>query len=228
MIGLRCIEDRGYQVTVGEIYQGVEEGRDFYRVTNDNDTSVRYIRAMFEVVEEVEEETVRQLNFDHLDFRNNIYVSNSEIRLTFEDSVMAAPSRQIARRNLLSVHVSHISCGIVEFFGINHLADLVANMVNTYITALRRLENTELQIEDFDITRMKEIVLERVITHFVRRESQNNRAIVLISTNQTDNNHYDLIDDVLTNLSENELTLNNPNSGNDITFWTLIVNDVLN
>lgn len=199
---IKCINNNGYNVTIGNEYNLIQESQDFYFLVNDNQKTVKYGKTLFEIVGEeqavpVAAEPVKLTEQQMID---SITYNNGTITFKNTDDEVIDIDTEV-----LSFEDTEISCGIGQSYNLDTLIDLINdscdNLDDDYIGLRKAL--------------FKEAITTEVLDH-------TSKAIIIMST--TSDKDEDLLP-VLNELAAwTSNSVNNPNSGNNITMWAFYTN----
>jgi hypothetical protein len=207
---IRCINAENYKLTVGRTYQAEPDGRDFYKLLNDNNIGVRYHRRLFENLPATAAGRPQSAPArpatpppppprTERDLVQSIAIRNGQIVFTDFDRNVKVIENQFIKRN------TEISCGVAQISGINgqinHIDDFFDLDNDDYIT-------------------IRKALFKKSLEHYVMTEQLSDRAFGLLSTNITggDEDLLTVLDDLAVSATDAE---NNPNSGNLIKIWVL-------
>lgn len=192
---IKCIENNGYNITVGNIYMVLQETPDFYYMINDKGTTVKYAKAMFEDTEvEVEPEPVKQRT--EQDMIDSLNVTSSRVIFrNIEDN-------EVSFNYYFDEEVSDISCGIGQLYALNSVLETINSCMpndDDYIELRKAI--------------MRGVIKERIIN----RSNGDERAMrILSTTTNQDSDMLSVLDEMADFTSEEK---HNPNSGNTIKMW---------
>jgi hypothetical protein len=194
---IKCINEGPYKITLDKEYNLVKTEGNYYFLQNDSLKLVRYSKDFFEEVQ----------NNITLEEESNVVISLTEAQviasISEDGSAFTDNDGEFVELELcfLSASESTISCGIIEFQGINDLISSIEEEVPTV---------------DSDRIELKRSIFKKVIKYSV---SQQKCAIALFSTN------VDFDEDILPALDEISdivsQTIINPNSENNIKLWMM-------
>jgi hypothetical protein len=194
---IKCINEGPYKITLDKEYNLVKTEGNYYFLQNDSLKLVRYSKDFFEEVQ----------NNITLEEESNVVISLTEAQviasISEDGSAFTDNNGEFVELDLcfLSASESTISCGIIEFQGINDLISSIEEEVPTV---------------DSDRIELKRSIFKKVIKYSV---SQQKCAIALFSTN------VDFDEDILPALDEVSdvvsKTVINPNSENNIKLWMM-------
>jgi hypothetical protein len=194
---IKCINEGPYKITLDKEYDLVKTEGNYYFLQNDSLKLVRYSKDFFEEVQ----------NNIALEEESNVVISLTEAQviasISEDGSAFTDNNGEFVELYLcfLSASESTISCGIIEFQGINDLISSIEQEVPTV---------------DSDRIELKRSIFKKVIKYSV---SQQKCAIALFSTN------VDFDEDILPALDEISdvvsRTVINPNSENNIKLWMM-------
>lgn len=201
---IKCIDNNGYNITVGNEYNLIQESQDFYFLVNDNQKTVKYGKALFELIDDEQPIPVQApepVKLTEQQMIDSIVYSNGVISFKDTDNETIT----IENDHLDFNGDSLISCGIEQVTDL----DLLIDQVNDACDDL-----------DDDYIDLRKAIFRKIIQDQVI--NNNSRAMRIMST--TSNKDEDLLP-VLDELAGwTSASVNNPNSGNNIKMWVFYTN----
>lgn len=214
-------------ITAGNTYEVLNETENRYTLINDKGVQKNYCKSLFSFIEEETSQPVPIRTLDEILL--NIEVSQDldiyRINLSYTDNLNLQNQDLNIINTSLNIHNSNISCGIHQLSGLNNLFSNINSFLNSINNFYRRQnlsEDIRLEVNLNDLPTKSDILTEILSQITEQFES----GLVLLSTNI--NNNRDICDeyiDALNELSVATTTTLNPNSGNNITLWTLNCNE---
>lgn len=213
---IRCINAENYKLTVDKIYQAEPDGRDFYKLLNDNNIGVRYHKRLFEddattTPDRPQPAPARPVAppppppRTERDLVDSITIRNDAV--AFQDF-----DRQWKTIiNNFSSNDSQISCGVKQISGINSQIEGIDN---------------HFDLDEDDFITIRKALFRKCLEQYVQNTLLRRQAYGILSTNTsgTDNGH-DADEDMLAVLNEfsqvHTVDRENPNSNRNIKVWIL-------
>jgi len=206
-----CKNPKTFKLTQGNVYTVILEKESSYTIINDNNSSQNYSKTLFDefeiptpvpppppVVRRVSEEDVLEtIVNDDATISMNFQIDDYEYQ-----------------RNIIHIilHNTSISCGIMQFMGLNDLADRISTIVDELISSNRVI------ITDIDSFRVN--IFKKCI-ELIIQGTDSESGIVICSTN-TNNTYFDIQNTVISNLpGVTSCTHLNSNSSNHIIIWNI-------
>jgi len=190
MANVRCIETKGYNLTVDKEYEIQRDDREYFFVENDNGKVARYVKSLFREVRATPVRTQRSMI-------ESISWNAQDRRVSFTDIQGNVRTVQSA----LSFSNSSISCGIHQCSGIDTLIGAIARAVN-------QLDG------DDDYMDLRKAILTRILTEEIKNKT--NVSMITMSTTTANEDMIAVIDTVADMTSA---VRRNPNSSNLIKMW---------
>ena len=201
---IKCTLNNGYNITIGNTYNLLQESQDFYWLVNDNQKTVKYGKNMFELIEdEIIPEPIPVVQRTEADMVDSVTISGSTLSYINLDNNIVNFSVGLEEND------TNISCGIGQLSGINSLVSII---------------NSRVPQDDDYIDLRKELLRKYLISNAKSNDYRDeNAAMWLISTaiKDIDEDMISVLDEVADTVSE---VKNNPNSGNDIKMWIFYTN----
>lgn len=198
-----CINAKNYKLTVGKVYEIIEEEGDFYTLINDANKAVSYSSALFKNTPKEKPVKVAPpvpvpppVVITHLEDVNITVNHNNNVYL----HIVANNGTTVT--STISVSGSNSSCGIQEFNGVQAFTTSIAQCFNG------------IQNKDFTFDELLTVCFEKIF------EELGENMTYLISV-RNDYDHFETLSLVLTALSDTSISKVNPNSGHQITSWLL-------
>lgn len=207
-----CKNPKTFKLTQGNVYTVILEKESSYTIINDNNSSQNYSKTLFDefeiptpivpppppVVRRVSEEDVLEtIVNDYATISMNFQIDDYEYQ------------RDIIH---IILHNTSISCGIMQFMGLNDLADRINTIVDELISSNRVIIT--------DIDSFKTNIFKKCI-EFIIQSTDSESGIVICSTN-TNNTYFDIQNTVISNLpGVTSCTHLNSNSSNHIIIWNI-------
>lgn len=201
-------------ISINSQYEVISETNTRYSFINDKGVQKNYCKSLFRVVENVPPpppapliRTITELNAE-LNLNNERFVLN----VTSNDNLI-----NVETQFTVNIEGLNISCGIHQALGLNAIFQGL-NTVKTYIT--NNLNQTLVLADDLNIDNFILDILENIIQEII---DNTETGMILLSTNVTNNAAVkEIYINKLNELSRTSVTTTNPNSGNDITLWTIV------
>lgn len=193
---IKCIENNGYNITVGNVYLLLQESQDFYFVVNDNNKTVKYSKQMFELVEEEAPQVIEPVKRTEQDMIDSIVWNNNSVRFNDLDNNV------VNVNNAFSDYGTEASCGIKAIDGL----DATLQYINAAVP------------EDDDYLELRKAIFKIILKNrIIYKYAGDNCAMRILSTTANqDSDMLSVLDEMANMVSE---VKNNPNSGNDIKMW---------
>jgi hypothetical protein len=209
---IRCINAENYKLTVDKVYQAETDGRDFYKLLNDNNVGVRYHKRLFEATGNTRPAAPARPTpppppppRTEADLVASITVRDGHVVFTDFDRT----EKRVA--NQFSGTGSAISCGAIQVIGINGQIQTI---------------DVLFELTEDDFITIRKALFKKCIEQYVQRNIARAQAFALLSTNTSgrDNGH-EADEDMLSVLDEvaevNTASRENPNSRRQIKVWVL-------
>lgn len=235
-------------ISLNSEYEVVNESETRYSLVNDKGVQKNYCKSLFdEVVEEVvvPQRAPRQPRrvepipvpvpvrvipqVEELNIVTNIHEDSDEDHIVFQIDVTFLPGFVYSKRiNELAIEGTNISCGVSQIYGIDGFKSairILKNELQAYIQNNR--ENFTLS-EDFNLDEiMSDItkaLVQDMISYFQDEDGDVKAGILILSTTSNSINELPILKEALDEVST-VVETRNPNSGNTITMWTIVVNE---
>lgn len=192
---IKCIENNGYNITVGNTYMVLQETPDFYYMINDKGTTVKYAKVMFEDTEvEVEAEPVKQRT--EQDMIDSLNITSG--RVTFRN----IEDNEVSFNYSFSDSGTEISCGIRQLYELDNLLYNISNSIP----------------DEDDYIDLRKAILKGIIEKRIIDGNVGERCAmrILSTTINQDSDMLSVLDEMADFTSEEK---HNPNSGNTIKMW---------
>jgi len=213
---IRCINAENYKLTVDKIYQAELDGRDFYKLLNDNNIGVRYHRRLFEVSAAAtpgrpQPAPARPVTppppppRTERDLVESITIRGGLV--SFQDFDRQWKNIQ----NRFSNSDSAISCGVKQISGIN--------------AQIQEIDG-KFDLDEDDFITIRKALFKKCLEEYVQNTLLRRQAYGVLSTNTSgrDDGH-DADEDMLVVLNEfaqvHTVDRANPNSNRNIKVWVL-------
>jgi len=196
---IKCIKTNGYKLTVDNVYEVIKTENDYYFLVNDNGTTVRYGKSLFEEVEDeilIPVEPVKRTEQDMID--SIVY---DDVNITYRD----INNNEVVIENIMMSADTEISCGIGQIYNIdNQIEEITDNLP-----------------EDDDYLNLRKALITAVINGYAIND--NSQAMWLMSTAIEDHTDEDLatFNELAGTVSQDKV---NPNSHNVIRMWVFYTN----
>lgn len=208
---IRCINAENYKLTVDKVYQAELDGRDFYKLLNDNNIGVRYHKRLFELATATPARPARPATppppppRTEADLVQSITVRGGNVVFTDFDR-----TEKIVN-SVFTGTGSAISCGVIQVNNINGQIQEIDGFFD---------------LDEDDFITIRKALFKKCIEQYVQRTIARTQAFALLSTNTSgrDNGH-EADEDMLAVLDEvaevNTASRENPNSRRQIKVWVL-------
>ncbi len=192
MSNVRCIETKGYNLTIEKEYEIIRDDREFFFVENDNGKTARYAKSLFREVRATPPAPVRteRTMIDSISWNNNRTISYVDLQGNTQS--FTSP---------FSFNGSSISCGVNQCSNVDELIDRVNDSV----------DNID---GDDDYVNLRKALIIRVINEDVK--GRRDVSMTTMSTTTSDEDMIAAIDSVADVTSA---VRRNPNSRNLIKMW---------
>lgn len=201
-------------LTIGKDYEGVIEG-DFAEVLNDTGVKVRYNKKYFSDIAITppapRRPVVANLSLDDIINDIDIDYDGGDI-ITIETSYLSEYS--------VNVFQANNSCGVLQFDGMNVVADFVRSILN-YISNNNNMTTTVSDAQLFE-------ALMRSILNVISDEF--NRPFIMLTTNEPHRSMFELFNNrfnIGESLSVKTEIRNNPGGSSEIAVWVVDLEDYL-
>jgi len=236
-------------ISLGSEYEVVNESETRYSLVNDKGVQKNYCKSLFdEILEEVAvpQRAPRQPRrvepvpapapvrvipqVEELNIVTNIHESSDDDDLNFQIDITFIPGFTYSKRiNQLSIADTNISCGVSQVFGIDGFKHDIRNLKNELQAYIQNNRENFTLGEDFNLDEvMSDItkaLVQDMISYFQDGEDVDIRAgILILSTTSGSINELPILKEALNEVST-VVETRNPNSGNTITMWTIVVNE---
>lgn len=198
---IKCIDNNGYNITVGNEYNLIQESQDFYFLVNDNQKTVKYGKQMFELLDDEVPQIAEPVILTEQQMIDSIVYDAGTI--TFKNK---EGEEVVLENDDLEFDDTTISCGIEQVSELDTLIDNVNeicdnNLDDDYITLRKAIFRTKIQ---------KDVI------------GDTSKAMRIMSTTSgKDENLLPVLDELAAWTSN---SVNNPNSGNNIKMWVFYTN----
>ena len=195
---LKCTNPKDYKLTLNGEYEILDESTDLFTIINDSGKKVNYAKSLFTVEAATPPPPPPPARTEQ-DCINSIQIDGNNIKFIDlgENTVTILVAMNLRSNN-------DFSCGVVRLEGLNAL--------------MNRIEEGVDESEE-DLILLKQEIFKKAIIWNSRR---NSFRFVLLSTNNDENyeDYYDTLDSLSHCATEWKT---NPNSGNEIKIWTLLI-----
>ena len=214
-------------ISTNSQYEVISETDTRYSLINDKGIQKNYCKSLFRVIEN--ETPIRQRRaaqvvpppapvirtITELNAELNLNDDLFELNITSNDNLL-----NIRTSFTIHTETTDISCGIYQTSGLNNIF-IALDYVKTEIT--NSLNQTLVLANDLNIDNFILDILENIIQEIIDHIEA---GMILLSTNVTNNIYIkEIYINKLNELSRTNVTTRNPNSGNNITLWTIVVED---
>lgn len=235
-------------ISLNSEYEVVNESETRYSLINDKGVQKNYCKSLFEVIpneEPVPQRIVRQPRrvapetipvpvriipiVEELEIVTDINEDSDNEGVIFDISIVFIPGFTYSQSiDTLRIIDSAISCGVTQISGVDALIreiDSLKLRTQEYIN--NNVENFTVS-EDFNLDEiMSDItkaLVQDMISYFQDETSDINTGILILSTTSESINNLPILKEALDEVFTSVET-RNPNSGNMITMWTIVVNE---
>ena len=195
---LKCTNPKDYKLTLNGEYEILDESTDLFTIINDSGKKVNYAKSLFTVEAATPPPPPPPARTEQ-DCINSIQIDGNNIKfIDLGENTVTIPVAMYLRSN------NDFSCGVVRLEGLNEL--------------MSRIEEGVDESEE-DLILLKQEIFKKAIIWNSRR---NSFRFALLSTNNDENyeDYYDTLDSLSHCATEWKT---NPNSGNEIKIWTLLI-----
>ena len=195
---LKCTNPKDYKLTLNGEYEILDESTDLFTIINDSGKKVNYAKSLFTVEAATPPPPPPPARTEQ-DCINSIQIDGNNIKfIDLGENTVTIPVAMYLRSN------NDFSCGVVRLEGLNVLMNGIEEGVD---------ESEE------DLILLKQEIFKKAIIWNSRR---NSFRFALLSTNNDENyeDYYDTLDSLSHCATEWKT---NPNSGNEIKIWTLLI-----
>lgn len=196
---IKCINPKSYRLTKDKEYEASFKDN-YYTLRNDLDIEVTYHKLLFEEV--IEEPAEIEYSLEEIISK----ISPDSDSYDFSIDVPLTNKKTISVHCNLNLEYFDVSCGIK---GIYNIGDTFANIIDSVP----------------DLPNLRGIVFRKMLTHLLFSVEETNAKFLLLSTYVLDNN-FDELDSCLEFLSDSSGSGLNPNSGNEIKYWMVNVDNL--
>tara|TARA_R110000850_G_scaffold11713_3_gene40117 strand:+ start:3427 stop:4086 length:660 start_codon:yes stop_codon:yes gene_type:complete len=211
-----CNQAKKYALTVGKEYGVVHSTEKRFTIINDNNTAQNYSKDLFnEIVMPAADDSVRPVVPVPVEPEIVLPTLVSIIDTIAIDegnyTIRVGTRGRYTRWGVLEVVSTVISCGIYQMYSLNDLARIISRFVEEKIDTIDTDGHTAEEVCSLIFKKMVQLSI----------ADSHDTAMLILSTN-TNSDVYDIINNALNSFdSVTAVTTRNPNSGNDITLWTL-------
>lgn len=198
---IKCVNTKGYKLTLGNEYDVIKKEDGYIFIVNDNGKTARYDNSLFSDVEEVVEETIQTIARTEQDCVDSIYAEGNDVFYIDTNGDVKKLT------NYYSGSASSISCGILQVSGIDDTTDAIYDLVD--------------QSEE-DMIKLAKALFKTATLNYLKK-TDNYGMYILSSTVDFDDNFKEVLDDICHFNTED---VENPNSGNIIKMWGFYKNEL--
>lgn len=196
---LKCTNPKDYKLTLNGEYEILYESTDLVTIVNDSGKKVNYAKSLFTAVAATPPPPPPPPVRTEQDCIDSIEINgNNIVFVDLEGDQITIDINMYLRSN------NDFSCGVVRLEGLNSLIEGIEEAVDT---------------SEEDLILLKKEIFKRAINWNSRRSPY---RFALLSTNNNENyeDYFDVLDEI--SHTETEWAVN-PNSGNQIKIWTLLI-----
>ena len=196
---LKCTNPKDYKLTLNGEYEILYESTDLVTIVNDSGKKVNYAKSLFTAVAATPPPPPPPPARTEQDCINSIEINGNNIMfIDLEGDQITIDINMYLRSN------NDFSCGVVRLEGLNSLIEGIEEAVDT---------------SEEDLILLKKEIFKRAINWNSRRSPY---IFALLSTNNNTNyeDYFEVLDEMSHTTTEWAI---NPNSGNEIKIWTLII-----
>lgn len=219
-------------ISLNNEYEILNESETRYTLINDKGIQKNYCKSLFDIIPEEEpvfEPIVVIPVIEEFEIVTNIDENNPENSIYFKVDIQFTPNFIFSKKiNQLNYSGSNISCGVKQIYNIDGFIMEINNLKSGIQEYINNNVNNFTLPDDFNID---EIILDIVrsliqdmIGYFQDEDSYVNTGIVIMSTTQNSINECIILKESLNEVST-VIEAFNPNSGNMITMWSIIINE---
>jgi len=233
-------------ISIDSEYEVIDQSETRYTILNDKGIQKNYSKKLFEVIEEAPEMAVRAPRaprqprqappvvvepvaviptVDELVITTSADYINGQVSFRVKTQFMNNAVFEFDIR-ALSIYGSNISCGVKDVEGMNSFM----TRFNQFLPELRACvianeQNFTLN-EDINLEEINVEVCDSLFQDFIAlfEGGDYNAGLVNLSTNLTNNGDLsDIVINAIEKIAQNTVETRNPNSGNQIKFWSIVV-----
>ena len=198
---IKCVNTKGYKLTLGNEYDVIKKEDGYIFIVNDNGKTARYDNSLFSDVEEIVEETIQPIARTEQDCVDSIYTEGNDVFYVDTNNDVKKLT------NCYSGSTSNISCGILQVSGIDDTADAIYDLID--------------QSEE-DMLKLADALFKTATLNYLKTNS-NYGMYILSSRVDFDDSFKEILDDICHFDTED---VENPNSGNTIKMWGFYKNEL--
>jgi hypothetical protein len=199
MIKLKCTNPKTYKLTLNGEYEILDQSEEMVTIVNDSGKKVNYAKSLFTAVAATPPPPPPPPARTEQDCLNSIGINGGNIMfIDLEGDQVTIDMTMYLRSN------NEFSCGVVRLEGLNSLIDRIEETIDT---------------SEDDLILLKQEIFKKAIIWNSRRSPY---RFALLSTNHINNyeDYYETLDSLSHCATQWAI---NPNSGNDIKIWTLLI-----
>lgn len=225
-------------ITVGNEYEVISENETRYSIINDKGIQKNYCKSLFKKVDEPVKKPKKPVPppapivpiVNEIDVETSVTQSNdNDVQLTFNINCTFGNHGSFIKsfNNCININRIKSSCGIGSIDGLDNLIgeleefkDNLHAYINQNINNF--ILNNEINIDEL-ISNITEGLIQDLIASFQDHNQRRFGILLLSTTTDSIGDNLDL-ERILNEASTSTITTNNPNSGNEITMWSIVVN----
>jgi hypothetical protein len=199
MTKLKCTNPKTYKLTLNGEYEILDQSEEMVTIVNDSGKKVNYAKSLFTAVAATPPPPPPPPVRTEQDCIDSIEIYGNDIRFVdLEENTISINAAMYLRSN------NDFSCGVVRLEGLNSLMERIEETVDT---------------SEEDLILLKQEIFIKAIIWNSRRSPY---RFALLSTNNNDayEDYFETLDSLSHCATQWAV---NPNSGNDIKIWTLLI-----
>jgi hypothetical protein len=220
-------------ISLNNDYEVIDESDTRYAIINDRNIQMNYAKSLFDVVPEapvVPEvppvEVIDELNIETSIIKDRYVDDDDSIdRLAIKVTCPFIGRNRFEYNsgNILTVSGMNISCGILQIEGVDSLINSLNAMKIAFNTYMRNHANVFILNEEINVDELfKDITTSLVQDIIAEFQGIDGTAVILLSTTNDSINSSPVLKEALNEVASTVTTALNPNSGNNITLWTIL------
>jgi hypothetical protein len=208
-------------------YDVIDESDSRYAVINDKGIQKNYAKSLFDIIPEVPVippvEVIDELNIEtSIEKTEDDEQSIDKLAIKVICPFIGRNRFEYNSGNILTVSGMSISCGILQIEGLNSLITHLNSMRTAFDTYMRNHANVFILNEEINVDEVfKDITTSLVQDIIAEFQGEDGSAVLLLSTTNDSIASSPVLKEALNEVSSTVTALN-PNSGNNITLWTIL------
>ena len=233
-------------ISIDSEYEVIDQSETRYTILNDKGIQKNYSKKLFEVAEEVPAMAVRAPRaprqprqvppvviepvvviptVNELVITTSADYVNGLINFRVKTQFMNNAIFEFDIRSL-SIYGSNISCGIKDVEGFNGFMQRFSEFLPELKAYIVLNQHNFILNEDINLEEINSEVCDSLFQDFIAlfEGGDYNAGLVNLSTNVTNNEYLsDIVINAIEKIAQNTVETRNPNSGNQIKFWSIVV-----